>query len=279
VIKKFQNKYQIPIELKRALSGVKGTIVPNGNQDLVDFISRNPYDAGSQMFISFFSYLKEDLKMSFVAWSPDQKVQISSQYLNPCDIVEAYFEYGSFESTFLAVGKIPSKVGFKFCDGQTYIIETELGINGNTNYSKKVKKHFSKILSNNWKYDSTYRKQLKEVELAYSLNKVDSLLNAPTIEGIIGTYSIFTKLENWTIEDILIIKNSDKYDIVYLKGKNIDWRKGELKGTLTPTLSDGHFLVKYFGDDKTEYSGSAIFENNALEFTIEESKAKFVKIK
>jgi hypothetical protein len=279
VIEEYKNKYLIPIDFKQGLIGVKGAVIPQGTQDLVDFISRNPNQASSLMFNSFISYLDEELKLSPIAWTPTQLNQLTSQEFDRCDYVYVGFENGDFKSILAAIGEIPINIIFQFCDGQSFRIESTMSVSGNTNYSTKVKRHLSKILKNDWEYDKSYKRKSKNISLKYSSSQVDSLQNLPTKPTIEGSYSIFTKEGIWTVEEFLVVRSGEQFDIVYLKGNTQDWQKGELKGTLTPTLSEGNYLVNFRTINNEEISGSAVFQNNSIDLVLNQFKAKFIKVK
>ena len=137
----------VPDSLKVALRGVKYGLW-SFTQDQVDYISNNPTDSEVKMNLSILDYLKKDIKLKEVALTPTQTEQLSNIINSLCEVVTIEFTNEGFKSDFLAVGKIKDmQLKFTFCDSTFYVIQTDMNVTGNTNYSKKPRKHFAKRLT------------------------------------------------------------------------------------------------------------------------------------
>lgn len=273
--------YNVPPSLVNSLMGVKYASFPSGNKDMVDFAVRNSNAIDVIIFSDIIEYLNQDFLFDFVAWTPSQKEELSKVINNSCEVVSVYFKQGEFGDNLGAIGRIQGiELGFTFCDGQSYIIKTDFGVSGWTNYSQKYRKHFTKILNlKGQSYNKDFEKIPKE-SLLYiddeELNKRMSTINLDPIEGI---YGLFTKTGNWSADKIYVINEGTRYTSVFLEGDTRLWKKGELKSVFTPTLSEGDFLLEHFMADKSIQKGSAIIKENSIEIILTDSTAKYVKLR
>lgn len=274
--------YNIPPELRNALAGVKYAIIPaSNNKELSDYLVRNPNQIDAMVYMDVVDYLQSDFIFQFVGFTPETIKQLNSVVNNPCEVVSIHFAMGEFGNNVAAIGKMEGiQLGFKFCDGTEYLIETEFGVNGLTNYAKKYRKHFSKILNlKNSKYNPEFEKELKPIELYVQVNKLDELINSEIQDIHEGVYTIFTKEGEWSANKIFVKKEDERYVAIFLEGETTAWRKGELKSIFEPTMSKGDYILKHYMADKSIQQGSAIFGENNIEIVLGETKAKYIKTK
>lgn len=273
--------YNVPPSLVNSLTGVKYASFPSGNQDLVDYVVRNPNAIDVVIFSDIIEYLNQDFLFDFVAWTPSQKEELSKIMNNPCEVVSIYFKQGEFGENIGAIGRIQGiELGFTFCDGQSYIIKTDFGVSGWTNYSKKYRKHFTKILNLKGKiYNKEFEKIPKESSLYIDAEELNERMSKLSLDPIEGVYNLFTKTGNWSAEKIYIIKEETRYTAIFLEGDTRLWKKGELKSIFTPTLSEGDFLLEHYMADKSIQKGSAIIKENTIEIILTDSSAKYVKLR
>lgn len=273
--------FNVPPSLVNSLTGVKYAYFPSGNQDLVDYAVRNPNAIDVLIFSDIIEYLNQDFLFDFLAWTPSQKEDLSKVINNPCEVVSVYFNQGEFGDNLGAIGRIQGiELGFTFCDGQSYIIKTDFGVSGLTNYSQKYRKHFSKILNLKGQiYNREYEKILKESSLYIDAEELNKRMSKLSLDPIEGVYGLFTKIGNWSADKIYVINEGTRYTAIFLEGDTRLWKKGELKSVFTPTLSEGDFLLEHFMADKSFQKGSAIIKENSIEIILSDSTAKYVKLR
>ena len=181
--------YNVPPSLVNSLRGVKYAFLPIGNKDLVDLIVRNPNSFEAQVISGIVDYLKRDLFLKGVAWTPAQKEELSAIINNPCEAVSVYINEGDFIQDLGAIGRRQGvELGFTFCDGQTYIIKTNFGVSGLTNYSTKYRKHFSKIINlKGLGYNKDFERVPREVSLFIEPEELDKRIHDAIDESISKT--------------------------------------------------------------------------------------------
>ena len=275
----------IPEYLKVSLRGVKYGHW-NLTQDQVNYLVNNQNDIQVQMVFSIVEYLKKDINLENVAITPEQTKQLSQQIKSYCEVVAIEFTNEGFKSDFLAVGKIQDmQWKFTFCDGAAYIIHTNMNVSGNTNYSKKPRKHFARRLKIMEGYNRSFQRELPKKNIIANTSEIKVQLNQKSerhpIEGI---YDFFSEEgeAGWSTTKIAIIKSNESngpdYHLIYLEGHTLDWIEGEPKASITKTLSPKDFKMTYHMVDKSIVDGSISLLENAIQIYINGSSAKFIKV-
>lgn len=94
-------------------------------------------------------------------------------------------------------------------------------------------------------------------------------------DGITGIYQDITS----NIE-VGIVKEKDKYKIVYVGGRNNGWwKEGDLQGTLTASATYGLFRGKWINNDFSVNDNCYVaFTGSTMELIINDTKATFLKM-
>lgn len=111
--------------------------------------------------------------------------------------------------------------------------------------------------------------------VVYSSRKEIQSLVLKENDGITGIYQDITS----NIE-VGIVKEKDKYKIVYVGGRNNGWwKEGDLQGTLTASATYGLFRGQWINNDFSVNDKCYVaFTGNSMELMINDIKATFLKM-
>jgi len=246
----------------------------------------NSNSGDALILVGIRNYLKDlGLDVIITEAQRSEAVKLSK---SQCDYVRVRYDIGEFKSKFGAIGNYPFSFNFEFCDNSVYSFNSNLSVNGLTNYSFLIKSTCAYYFPLKKKYDQAQKLKIEinPIVLSKSVfnNYLDTAISKKAIEGIYQLFSSDSYTSKYTIG---IYFQNDTLKIVYFDGADFseDWKEGELKGYLFSTLSENDYLVKWYSLDKVLIDGSVSFTSkNAFEFksnTLGYDKGidKFVRIK
>lgn len=278
----------LPKELQEGLAGVKfGTIIQS--DALEKFMIENTQNPEIKAFIGVFDYLKTEIRLSHVAITKQQNEEIKKLGKSTCDYVWIDINIGEFKSDFMAVGKmVGAFIEYGFCDKSYYrVMMPPISVNGNTNIEKKYKKEFTTRYFHAWDYNEKYKKKLIKNEIVISKEPFEEYLTkSDTLKYYEGVFKVLSSNVDVSQYEIGVYNKDGKIRIIYFSGADFsnDWSEGELKGILTPTMSNEDFLLEWFSADKQSLKGSLSFSNkNAFSIKTTNnnvmSEVKYIRIK
>lgn len=272
-------------ELISKLSGVEYAIIPLSSDQEKILLSNPAAKNDLYTYTAFINFLKKRFHFKVVALTHQQRDEIYKMANGICSIVFADISTGEFHSQFGAVGVVKgTKITFTFCDSSTYTINMlDIGVNGLTVWSNRIKRALNGIDLPEIDYNKNNELALPTLPYIVSEDSLKLLCNEKDrkYEGIfqsLGNEQSATGLK------LGIIKIKDSIDLIYLGGDNlaIDWKAGELKGTLESTKSDKIFFARLFNILKKPIpeNGTLIFESDFNSFTLQflNTNLKFVRI-
>ena len=249
--------------LKRNITGVKYVDFGFSNaQEQMVLNNLNSLDA--QVLIGFVNYIKMDLGLQAIVTSEQRKEMLKTA-TSSCDIVRFNYDFGEFNSKFMALGTYPLTFSFTFCNKSKYTFKTKLHVDGLTNYAKRTRETCAFEFINKGKYDITERKEIKKNPTIVTESEFSKYLDTTLIKlPLEGIYQLFSSVNNTSKYKVGIFNTNDTLKVIYFGGADFkdDWVNGELKGFLIRTTSENDFFAKWVSLDKSQMDASITFLNS-----------------
>jgi hypothetical protein len=227
-------------------------------------------------------YLKDQLGISFFAFTETQRLELNSKRISTCDLVEVGLEPGKFKRTLGAIGVYKgAALLFRFCDNSQYkVILSDISVDGYSYHPNRFGAAFGRINTPRISYDEKNKLRMRKLPIYKRKDKIDSILSVST-NPIVGLYQSLGYDKNSVNYQIALVEIAEKLVCLYTGGhENDDWSYGELKAELTATKSSKIYLCKWYTHAKEPIETTIIFnDDNTFDLKSISFNDKYVKIK
>lgn len=146
------------------------------------------------------------------------------------------------------------KLKFKSCNQDEFIFSQETDYYLDENWDSKFSSYLKEMFYHSVNKDVNNKLNLTYNETEWTEKTLRNYYNNSNEENIEGIYTKFSNESNSSNYKIAIVKNAEKYNIIYLEGakNNNDWKAGELKGEITATAMKDFYQVDWIMADKKQ---------------------------
>jgi hypothetical protein len=269
-------------EFKRKIKTVKYADLGITETAMKMIVSRGVNEISDVVAIK--QFINEDLKLMGTIITLEDKDVAYSNCRSITEIVNISWQAGAFESGLGAIGNYPFAIVFSFVDNSEYTFKFPVNVSGLTmSMPKAIIRGLRKSIGVIDPLLTPLKVELPSGELIYNESEINSYFEKNESKTKVeGVYKLIKG--SASIDKLAIVQKNGKFYLVNIQNKYFidDWKYGEIRGIIEPTMAESTYIGTYYLVDKfVDDIMLKIKEDNLIEISFPKGgeSLTFIKLK